>query len=279
MTGSFFAEVLKLQKRPAVWVLGGLWLAVVVLFLYLLPALIFAAVAPPEAVERGVLEGQFSVLMPENLSAYLLRFLFPGLGTAVALILGATAAGSEYGWGTLRTVLSQRSGRLEVLSGKLLALCTLLLLFVLAAFLGGALSSLAIALLSGASPALPPAAEFLAGMGAGALVLVLWAAFGFALATLSRSTALAVGLGLIYVFVIEQVLSGLSILSEFFQTVAEFLPGVNTSTLSQALAGAAENPALGQDLLDPARSVLVMLLYTAAFVLVTALVFQRRDVT
>ena len=107
MVGSFLAEVLKLRKRPAVWVLGGLWIVVVVLFLYLLPALIFAVIiadAPPEAGPG--LEEQFSTLTPGNLSPYLLQFLFPGLGTSVAIILGSLAAGSEYGWGTLKVILS-----------------------------------------------------------------------------------------------------------------------------------------------------------------------------
>ena len=276
MPGSFFAEVLKLRKRPAVLSLGGLWISIVVVFLYLFPALIFAAIPPTEPVEAGVVEEQLSILTPENLPLYLLLFLFPGLGTAVALILGAMVAGSEYGWGTLRIILSQQSDRLGVLSGKLLALCVLLLLFVLAAFLAGALSSLAVTLFSGLSLAPPPAAELLQGLGAGLLILALWAALGFAFATLFKGTTLAVGLGLIYAFVIEQALSRLSILSEALRTVARFLPGVNTSSLSRTLAG---DPQFGQELLDPAWSVLVMLLYAAAFVLITALVFRRRDVT
>ncbi|MDQ3841628.1 MAG: ABC transporter permease [Actinomycetota bacterium] len=278
MSGSFSAEVLKLRKRPAVWVLGGIWLAVVVLFLYLLPALAAFANTPPGA-EAGALEGQLFALAPENLTAYLLRFLFPGLGTAVALILGALVAGSEYGWGTLRAVLSQRSDRLGFILGKLLALCVLLLLFVLAAFLVGAMSSLAVALFSGVSSAPPSAVKLLEGLGVGALILVLWASFGFALATLSKSTVLAVGLGLTYAFVVEQVLSGLSILSESLRRVVEFLPGVNTSALSQALVVSAGNPAFEEDLLNPARSTLVILLYIAAFVVITVLVFRQRDVT
>ncbi|MDP8950885.1 MAG: ABC transporter permease subunit [Actinomycetota bacterium] len=278
MTGSFFAEVLKLRKRPAVLLLGGLWLAIVIVFLYLFPALILAVIAPSEPVEAGVAEEQLSTLAPENLPLYLLLFLFPGLGTAMALILGALVAGSEYGWGTLRIILSQRSSRLGVLSGKLLALCVLLLLFVLAAFLAGALSSLAVALFSSLSPAPPPAAELLQGLGAGLLILALWAALGFALATLFEGTTLAVGLGLIYAFVVEQVLKGLSNLSESLRTVLEFLPGVNTAALSQAFVDPAGNPALQEGLISPARAILVMLLYTAAFVLVAALVFRRRDV-
>ena len=260
-------------------ILGALWLAIVVVFLYLFPALIFAAIAPTGAGEAGFMEEQLSVLTPESLPLYLLLFLFPGLGAAMALILGALAAGSEYGWGTLRIILSQRSGRLGVLSGKLLALCVLLLLFVLVAFLGGALSSLAVALFSGLSPAPPPAAELLQGLGAGLLILVLWAALGFALATLFEGTTLAVGLGLIYAFVIEQVLKRVSELSESLRTVVEFLPGVNTAALSQAFLDTTGNPALEEEMIDPARAVLTMLLYAAAFVLITALVFRRRDAT
>ena len=280
MTGSFLAEVLKLRNRPAVWVLGGLWLAVVVLFLYLLPALVFAVIAAnaPPGTET-VLEAQLSTLTLGNLPPYLLQFLFPGLGTAVALILGALAAGSEYGWETLKTVLSQRPGRLGVLSGKLLALGALLLLFVLAAFLVGALSSLVVALLSGASLAPPPAAELLEGLGAGALILILWATFGFALATLFKGTALAVGLGLIYAFAIEPVFAGLSSVSESLRAIADFLPGVSTSVLSLALIETPGNPEFQESLPDPTRSALVMLLYAAVFVLVTALVFRQRDVT
>jgi ABC-2 type transport system permease protein len=279
MPGSFFAEVLKLRKRPAVLSLGGLWLAIVVVFLYLFPALTFAALAPTASVEASVVEEQLSTLTPGNLPLYLLLFLFPGLGTAMALILGALAAGSEYGWGTLRIILSQRSDRLGVLAGKLLALCVLLLLFVLAAFLAGALSSLAVALFSGLSPAPPPAAELLQGLGAGLLILALWATLGFAFATLVKGTTLAVGLGLIYAFVVEQVFKGFSTLSESLRTVVELLPGVNTAALSQAFVDPAGNPALEEGLINPARAVLVILLYTAAFVLITALVFRRRDVT
>ncbi len=111
------------------------------------------------------------------------------------------------------------------------------------------------------------------------LILVLWAALGFAFAILFKGTTLAVGLGLIYAFVIEQLLKGVSDLSESLRTVVEFLPGVNTAALSQAFVDPAANPALEEELIHPVRAVLVILLYAAAFVLITALVFRRRDVT
>jgi ABC-2 type transport system permease protein len=276
MGGSFLAEVLKLRKRPAVWVLGALWLVIMVLFFYLLPALTIAD-DPPEA-EAGLGEPIYA-LAPQNLSAYLISLLFPSLGTAVALILGALAAGSEYGWGTLKVILSQRPGRFGVLLGKLLALCTLLLFFVLAAFLVGAVSSLAIALLSGAPSAPPTAAELLKGMGAGVLILIVWAAFSFALATLSRSTALAVGFGLTYAFAIEQVFLGFLSSNESLLQIAQFLLSVNTSALSLAFAEPAGNSTLEGGFFDPTRSAIVLIAYTAVFLRITTLVFCRRDIT
>jgi ABC-2 type transport system permease protein len=243
-----------------------------------LPALAFASVAA-DAQPGADVDAQLSALTPENLVAYLLPFLFPGLGTAVALTLGALAAGNEYRWGTLRSILSQRPGRLGFLSGKLLALGALIFLFVLAAFLGGGLSSLVVALSLGASPAPPPATEFLGGLAAGALILFLWASFGFALATLFKRAALAVGLGLIYVFAVEPVLASLSPFSGPIRTIAEFLPGVNTSTLSLAFARSADDATIEQSFLDPARSAIVVVVYVAAFALVAALVFRQRDVT
>ncbi len=278
MYSSFLAEVLKLRKRPIVWVLGGLWLVILVFFLYLLPALFFTitlADTPAEVASETSLQEQLPVLAPENLVTYLLRFLFPGLGMTVALILGALVAGSEYSWGTIKTILSQRPGRLNVLSGKLLALLILLVIFVLIAFLGGSVSSLAVALFSGESLARPPVLVLLGGLGVGALILVVWAAFGFALATLFRNTALAVGLGLIYSFAVEPALSNLSTMNESLQSLVRFFPGTNTSALSFAF----EDPGLREGLLSPAQSTLVILIYTVVFVLIAALVFWRRDVT
>jgi ABC-2 type transport system permease protein len=275
---SFLAEVLKLRRRPIVWVLGSLWLVILVFFLYLLPALFFTitlADAPAEVASETSLQEQLPVLAPENLVTYLLRFLFPGLGMTLALILGALVAGSEYSWGTIKIVLSQRPGRLDVLSGKLLALLTLLVIFVFVAFLGGGVSSLAVALFSDAPLARPPAMVLFGGLGAGALMLVVWAAFGFALATLFRNTALAVGLGLIYSFAIEPALSNLSTMNESLQSLVRFLPGTNTAALSFAF----EDPGLREGLLSPAQSTLVVLVYTVVFILTAALVFWRRDVT
>ncbi len=72
MGASFAAELLKLRKRPATWVLALVWVVVVVLFGYLLTYSFVtnppepAEDAPPEvrAQEEAISEAQLEALLP-----------------------------------------------------------------------------------------------------------------------------------------------------------------------------------------------------------------------
>jgi ABC-2 type transport system permease protein len=138
----------------------------------------------------------------------------------LALILRALVVGSEYGWGTLKTVLSQRPGRLTAFFAKMLALGAVLVLFVLLAFVVGAICSLIVIGIQGATVDWPSLVELLEGLGAGAVILAVWAALGVFLATLFQSTALAVGLGLFYALALEGLVFTLPIPNESSRTPA-----------------------------------------------------------
>ena len=293
MGASFVAELLKLYKRPAVWMITAIWLAFVVLFAYALPYAFFANLPQPEtppdapaemqekmqAQSEAASEQLMSQLYPENLAAYALSGI-SGTGGTLALILGALLAGSDYGWGTLKTVLSQRPGRLVVFFAKMLALGAALALFVLLAFVAGALCSLAVAGLQGAAVDWPSPVELLEALAAGAIILAAWAALGVFLATLFRSTALAVGLGLFYALALEGLVFALPIPNESFQDARQFFLGQNSGFLTESFAGSS----LQQPFVPPgpdvgaAQAALVLGVYLAVFVLVAAFAFRQRDV-
>ncbi len=293
MGASFMAELLKLYKRPAVWVLTAIWLAFVVLFAYALPYAFFANLPEPEVPEDAPPEMQskmqtqseaaseqlMSQLYPENMAAYVLSGI-SGTGGTLALILGALFVGSEYGWGTLKTVLSQRPGRLTAFFAKMLALGAALALFVLLAFVAGAICSLVVAGIQGAAVGWPPLAQLLEGLGAGAVILAVWAALGVFLATLFRSTALAIGLGLFYALALEGIVFGLPIPNESFQDARQFFLGQNSGFLADSFTGGS----LQQPFAPPGPDVgatqaaLVLGVYLAAFLLIAALAFRQRDV-
>jgi ABC-2 type transport system permease protein len=140
MRGSVSAELLLLRKRRSTWILLGIWTALATFFSYLLPYVEYRN----GDLGGGPGETPLEDLLPGELAGHLSGG-FPFFGGVFALMLGVLALGSEYGWGTLRTVLVQRPGRLQVFAAKLLALAAGLVPFVLAVYAVGTLASYAIA--------------------------------------------------------------------------------------------------------------------------------------
>lgn len=284
MGGSLAAEILKLRKRPAAWIIAISWMLLAVGFGYVIPYLLYVLVSnTPEAQGGGAApaEAILAGALPESVIATTLG-LTSFFGGALALILGALLVGSEYGWNTLKTILTQRPTHMEVYAGKLLALALLLVVLVLAAFLPAIAASAVVAAIRGVAAEWPPVWDIVRGMAAGWLILAMWALFGVMLALLSRSTALAIGVGLVWFLVIENLIGGFASLAEALATVNRALPGVNAGALAGAFrvagqAGAATGqppPAVGAT-----QAVLVTLAYAAVFALLAGFVLRRRDVT
>lgn len=279
MGASFGAEFFKLRKRPATWVLAGVLLLFVVLLGYFLTYMFISSIpqdqSQPNSFPVDLIK---KTLLPENFLSNLLSGL-SSLGGAIALILGALAAGSEYGWGTLKTALTQRPGRLSVFSGKLLALGAILAVFVTVAFTAAALSSYIIAQLENAASNWPQLQEIARAMGASWLIFAVWSALGLFLAIIFRSTALAIGLGLIYMLVLESIVTSLPIQNETFKTVRKALPGENARSLAMSFGQPPEGLGAPKPLIEPTQAALVLAAYTVALILAAALSFRRRDVT
>ena len=279
MGASFAAELLKLRKRPATWVLALVWFGLVVLFGYVLTYLIFVN-ASEGTLPPGTNPEEFvSVLYPENLLTNVLSG-FPNVGGApIALILGALAVGSEYGWGTFKMALTQRPGKLRVFFGKMLALVVVLAVFVLLAFGAGAASSFVLARLEEAPVNWPAAGDLLRATGVGLLICAVWTAMGAFLATLFRGTPLAIGLGLVYAILLEGLAATLLAANEDFDSVRKFLLNENSYALINSFGSSPEGLGVSASIVEPERAVLILIAYVAAFFLLAGFVFWRRDVT
>ncbi len=214
---SFSAEFLKLRKRPATWILALVWFSLVILFGYVLTYLFFVS-APEETTVPGLDSDSFlRALLPENFLPNVLAGFPSNGGGPITLILGALAVGSEYGWETFKTSLTQRPGRLRVFFGKMLALGALIVGFVLLAFAAGAVSSIGVALLEDGAIDWSPLIDILRAIGSGWLIAAMWTSLGVLLATLFRSTALAIGLGLVYAILLEGI-AGTLLTAAFINT-------------------------------------------------------------
>ena len=206
---------------------------------------------------------------------------FPVFAGALALALGALVLGSEYGWGTFKTIVTQRPARLSVLVGQLLAVFTFIAGTVVILFAMSALTSTVIAMSEGEPAALPSVGHLAAGYAGGTLVLSTWAGIGAALAIVLRSVALPVGLGIVWALGIESLLAAMAraVLSAL-EPMRDVLPGVNAGSLVAALTperigtrapGVAETVSGG-------RAITTLVAYVVVAAVVAAWCHRRRDV-
>jgi ABC-type transport system involved in multi-copper enzyme maturation permease subunit len=249
-------------------------------------AVLFAYVIPYVEYLNGSGPGPRSLgqLLPAQLAGNLVEG-FPFFGGVIALMLGVLGLGSEYGWGTLKTLFIQREGRLRVFGAKLLALGAVLVPFVLSVFVLGAGASYVIALREGVAVDWPSAWLVVRAMGAGWLILAVWASFGLLLAAVSRGTSLAIGVGILYALVIEGLISAFADAVSFLEPVTEFFLRANAYSLVKGLGlsvseAAGNGPgAFSGPYVATGQALLVLVLYMGVFLTLSGLLLRRRDVT
>jgi ABC-2 type transport system permease protein len=281
MGGSYRAEMLKLVRWPAMWVLGAVLLVLAQVFGYLIPYVGyrggggsgFAAGLTAEQLLTDVLPGH---LVPNTLGG------FPVFAGAIALTMGAIVAGSEYGWGTLKTILTQGPGRRSVLAGKLLAIVTASLALAVGVFALNALWSWVIAATEDRPANWPTGVQLVTGVGAGWLVLGTWSLVGAFLGVLFRSTSLAVGLGLVWALAVENLVRGFAGVIGFLDALQKGLPGTNAGSLVASLGA----PTLDQPGGTPGVTAVmsgpwaaaVLMAYVVGLIVVSGIVVRRQDV-
>ena len=285
MLAAFRGELFKFVRRPAVWVLVVLLLLLAVGLGYVITYLIdtFAPSSASQGLPPGTKLSDFKVaLYPQNFVKDTFS-TWGSLGGVFALIMGVLVQGSEYGWGTIKTLFTQRYGRLTMLSGKLAALAVLVLVMVVALFAVDAVASVIIVTIDGKPIDFPAADVIVKAIVAGFLIFGFWAVFGFTLASVFRQSAMAIGLGLAYALVVELLI--FSLLNALGATVVnqihQWFPIANTGYLAESFGqisfrGIPRNPT---PFADANHAVIVLLLYVIVFTAITAWLTRTRDVT
>lgn len=279
MPASFTAELLKLYKRPANWMLTVLLFVCVVIFGYFFNYQIMIGLRAQggqgsssqgaDVLQQG--------LVPQGVPFTILSQAAT-FGGAVIIIIAALAIGSEYSRGTLKIILTQRLERPRVLAGAMSALGVLFLVLSIAMLVVGSLSSYIVAELEGVSPDWPTVGQWARALGATWLVLCTWGSLSIFLATLFRGTTVAIGLGLIYVLVIEDLLRSSQLQSEAYSSFVNALPGQNASNLIDAFA-ADIFAGGGPPGADPLGATLILSIYIVGFLVLSLLLFWRRDIS
>jgi ABC-2 type transport system permease protein len=280
LTRSTRAELLRLCRWPALWVLTATWLTLNVVFGYVFDYIAYRtgdsggpnAGLPPEELLTGVLPGAVPAVLVQGM---------PMFGGAILLILGALAAGSGYGWGTWKTVFTQGPGRATAVGGTLLALAIVVVGVVLGTAAVDLGMSSALAAVEDQPIDLPPVGDVAQAVGIGIVVLGMWTAAGVLLGSVARSPALAVGLGLVWALVVENLLRGVSGLLGGLAVLTDHLPGTAAGSLVGTLSatGRAGGAPGVLDVLPGSTALVALAAYLLAFTAATLLLVRHRDLT
>ena len=204
----------------------------------------------------------------------------------LVLILTASALGTEYGWGTLRTALTRGTGRWQLLSSKLV----LLMLLGAAGFLVLGATAVLSSILAAVIPPAESGGLFDSGSWGDVAVTFGKAVYGLApyvalaafLTVLTQSSAAGMSIGIGY-FVIELIFVPLLRNFEWFENISDALLGTNVDKWMQVSLVEVKISGSGvpseQMTSDTLQAFLILLAYTAALAAAAFLVFQRRDIT
>lgn len=273
------AELFKLRKRPSVWTLLGAAIVLNQIFGYVVPYMAYTSGDENGFVGDVPREATLAGMMPDQIVTNTLG-AFPVFAGALALVLGAIVAGGEHGFGTVKTLLIQRPGRIAAVTGQLGALVVAVAIGVAVLFVLGFASAASIGLAEGVALPWPSVQTIAEGYGAGVLIMSMWAMLGAMLGTTMRSVALPIGLGVVWVLGVELLISSMASLLGGLQTVREAMPGVNAgSVVSKWLeAGLGEAPPGVESVVSVDRGLLTLTAYLVIGAAVTLVVSKRRDV-
>jgi ABC-type transport system involved in multi-copper enzyme maturation permease subunit len=289
------AEWLKLTRRPMLWVLLAVLLALLALFRLAEFVML--------ALHDGLFGGgqvRLTLLREAQVEQFRLQLKFPGIfgaalghvngvGGICAIILAAGAMGSEYSWGTLRTQLARQPNRGRYLLAKSAALLLILLCGMAIVLLAGALLALLLGGLLGSVGTLSAADLLLVppGMLRSLYVLLPYVICTLACCVLGRS-ALAGAAGGFLFLVVDVGLGALSFLSQLgglLRVLVNLAPQPNINTLIVLNSrGFGLDPAILTRTMDlatlpsPLQATLVIGAYSALFFAYAYRSLARRDI-
>jgi ABC-type transport system involved in multi-copper enzyme maturation permease subunit len=277
LVASTKAEMLRLRKWPAFWIILGTWILLNLTFSYLFNYLAYSSGEstrmsnglPKDALLHQMLPGAVPEIFTQGMAMF---------GGALMLILGALNIGSGYGWGTWKTVLTQGPSRVTAVGGAVVSLAFVVVALVSVAFLVDTGVASIIAASQSQSLALPGFGQAVRGIVTGIAILGMWTLAGVLIGAIARGPALAVGLGLVWVLVVENLLRGVAGIFKPIKVITDHLPGTAAGSMAGAMR-TVQGPATPGvlDVLSRTESLIVLVVYVAIFVGGTLWLVRRRD--
>jgi ABC-2 type transport system permease protein len=292
MTRLIRAEIFKLRKRSMTYILLLILVGFIVLVLSISQATVLNSTTAMTIDNNGVSSTTVvpavaaNVHFLENIITSVMSIL-GSIGMILAVVLVANGMGSEYSWNTIRPYLLCSESRLKMFTAKLIAagifIITGMIIGVLIAILLGALFTA----IRGFSWDLGSGTASFIGRESLTFVRTLYVMLPYILlafffTVFGRSTAAGIGFG-IGASVLESIITGLLLMAHgWLAKIPNYLLSTNIQAIN-ALSQSSLKVTMGTNTTSQLPSTLhafiVLAVYCTAFVAISLIIFQKRDVT
>jgi len=271
----FLSGLRKLVRRPATWVTFGLLNALIVVIVLAVGATIDNRAGTGSAAVARTAAMKELLTFP---GAYdrMLDFVV-GFGGLLAMIYGAAVAGSEWSWGTFKSVVARGESRVGYVLGTYASVVVLVAVGLLASFAVAVVAATVGAHMAGISTSGMGDSATLGGLPElllrGGLAMAEQTALGFAIATLARSQLAGIGVGIAFYF-------GESFATLLLPDIVKYMPfavataslRVGTNTADAALGGGSTSS------LPPDQAILLVVAWLVGSMLVAAAFSRRAEI-
>jgi ABC-type transport system involved in multi-copper enzyme maturation permease subunit len=275
------AEILKVRKRLMQWILFAILLAFLTIVIFGMYGVVHSVA--PKGMEFP-LPLDF-LHFPKVISFAMAAVGSSGLAGLFIIILTASSLGTEYNWGTLRTVLSRGVMKEQFILAKVVTMLLVLALWLLAATVVASLWGMVIIAMDKATLDLSISAggiwEFIK-----LFAITLYATLPYMLmalfwTVLGRSTTVGIAVTLLYTLIVENIIAGaMKLLGGVFEKLAPYTLNISSKTLLSS-QGAVSSPQNMQQMLFPIeawQAALAVLGYSALFLGLSLWIFKKRDI-
>ena len=236
--------------------------------------------APPPAQQIAALEEALQQLRPSRVGSIGVG-LVTGLGAIVLIVFAASHMGTEWAWGTMRTLLAAGAGRMQFLATKYLTLVGFATVFMTVGLIAVTLASFIVSSQAGLDTSgFDP--ELLASAAARSVYgFFPYMALASLIALWFRSAGGGIAAGLVINFTESIVTQLLVQFNKDFVTVANFGISRNVSSISRtgAAVRTGPDPTGLATLPDQGQAVLVIAAWTLLFFGLAVWRLRSRDIT
>ncbi len=280
------SELYRLVRRWMPWIMLGLIVITAFVFYFLIWVSVNAQI---QAVKSGTipappggtapLEETLRQIAPDRVAEFGVGIV-GGLGSVMLIVFAASHVGTEFGWGTFRTLLAHGATRTGFLMSKTVSLVLYALIFMIVGTIAAIAASYAVSAVAGISfgngVAVADVARVAAKTG---YTFLPYMALALAIAVWSKSAGAGIAAGLVVYFAEGLVASILVSLNKDYAQIVNWGLSRNASALTRTAGGPAAQDPTASTLPDPTQAAIVLAGYCVILMALAYWRLRSRDVT